>query len=73
MPSLADRVDAVIGVDTHRDTHEVEIADANGTPIATCSISNDSSGFAGLIAWIAELICPAFIGHGRLRSYAAAR
>lgn len=54
MPSLADRVDAVIGVDTHRDTHEVEIADANGTPIATCSISNDSSGFAGLIAWIAE-------------------
>jgi len=51
---LADRVDAVIGVDTHRDTHEVEIADANGTPIATCSISNDSSGFAGLIVWIAE-------------------
>ena len=30
MPMLAETVDAVIGVDTHRDTHEVEIADPGG-------------------------------------------
>lgn len=54
MPSLAELVDAVIGVDTHRDTHEAEIADATGTPIATLKIGNDSAGFAAMLAWIAE-------------------
>lgn len=52
MPSLAELVDAVVGVDTHRDTHEVEIALPTGTPIATIKISNDSGGFAELLAWI---------------------
>jgi transposase len=52
--SLAEIVDAVIGVDTHRDTHEAEIADATGTPIATLKISNDGAGFAELLAWIDE-------------------
>jgi transposase len=54
VPSLAELVDAVIGVDTHRDTHEAEIADATGTPIATLKISNNSAGFAAMLAWIAE-------------------
>jgi transposase len=45
-------VDAVVGVDTHRDTHEVEIAYPSGTPIATITISNDSAGYAELLAWI---------------------
>jgi transposase len=49
---LAELVDAVIGVDTHRDTHEVEIALPTGTPIATITISNDSAGFAALLGWI---------------------
>jgi transposase len=49
---LAELVDAVIGVDTHRDTHQVEIALPTGTPIATLTISNDSAGFATLLAWI---------------------
>ena len=52
MPSLAELVDAVVGVDTHRDTHEVEIALPTGTPIATIRISNDSGGFTELLAWI---------------------
>ena len=43
---LAEAVDAVIGIDTHRDSHEVEIADAAGKPIATMQVSNDSGGFA---------------------------
>ena len=51
---LADVVDAVVGVDTHRDTHQVEIALPTGTPIATRTISNDSQGFAELLTWIAE-------------------
>ncbi|HWR47475.1 MAG TPA: IS110 family transposase [Pseudonocardiaceae bacterium] len=49
---LAEFIDAVVGVDTHRDTHEVEIASPSGTPIATTTISNDSAGFAELLAWI---------------------
>lgn len=49
---LAELVDAVVGVDTHRDSHEVEVALPTGTPIATCSISNDSTGYAELLAWV---------------------
>jgi transposase len=46
----------VIGIDTHRDSHEVEIADATGTPIATMRISNDSAGFGQLLTTIAEVV-----------------
>ncbi len=55
MPMLAEVIDAVIGVDTHRDTHHAEIAYPTGAAIATCSISNDSAGYAQLLAWIFEL------------------
>jgi transposase len=51
---LADIVDAVVGVDTHRDTHQVEIALPTGTPIATCQIDNTSAGFAQLLSWIID-------------------
>jgi len=53
---LAEVVDAVIGIDTHRDSHEVEIADPAGRPIATMRIGNDSKGFAQLLAAIAEVV-----------------
>src|SRR5215831_10494295 len=55
MTMLAETVDAVIGIDTHRDTHEVEIADAAGKPIAVMRIGNDSAGFARLLAAIAAV------------------
>ncbi|MGH3601902.1 MAG: IS110 family transposase [Pseudonocardiaceae bacterium] len=57
---VAEVVDAVVGVDTHRDTHEVELAYPSGTPIATITItititiSNDSAGYADLLAWIVD-------------------
>jgi transposase len=51
---LAEVVDAVVGVDTHRDAHEVEIASPNGVPIAQCSIRNGSTGYAQLLAWIVD-------------------
>ena len=54
MPMLAELVDAVVGIDTHRDTHEAEIAHPTGMPIATCQVSNDSTGYAELLAWILD-------------------
>ena len=51
---LAELVDAVVGVDTHRDTHQVEIALPNGAPIALTTISNDTTGYAELLAWIVD-------------------
>jgi transposase len=54
VPMLAELVDAVVGVDTHRDTHQVEIALPSGAPIAVTTISNDTSGYAELLAWIVD-------------------
>jgi transposase len=54
MTMLAEVIDAVIGIDTHRDSHEVEIADPAGKPIAAMRIGNDSAGFTQLLAAIAE-------------------
>src|SRR4249919_1380060 len=54
VPMLAELVDAVVGVDTHRDTHQVEIALPNGAPIAVTTISNDTTGYAQLLAWIVD-------------------
>jgi len=54
MPIVADVADAVVGIDTHRDAHQVELASAARGVIATVSIANSEAGFAELIAWIAE-------------------
>jgi transposase len=54
VPMLAELIDAVVGVDTHRDTHEVELALPTGTPIGIRRISNDNAGFAELLAWILD-------------------
>jgi transposase len=51
---LAEVIDGVIGVDTHRDTHHAEIARPTGAPIATRLISNDSAGYTQLLDWIVE-------------------
>jgi transposase len=51
---LADVVDAVIGVDTHRDVHHAEIARPSGAVIATCSVANTSAGYAQLLGWARE-------------------
>jgi transposase len=56
MTMLAEVIDAVIGIDTHRDSHEVEIADAAGKPVATMQVSNDSTGFTQLLAAIAKMV-----------------
>ena len=51
MSMLADVIDAVIGVDTHRDVHHAEIAYPSGAVIAACSVPNTSSGYAQLLDW----------------------
>jgi len=55
MTMLAEVVDAVVGIDTHRDTHQAEIADATGRPLTVLQVSNDSDGFARLLATIAAV------------------
>lgn len=54
MTMLAETVDAVVGGDTHRDTHTLEIASAVGAPISTLTISNDVAGYAAAVDWIAR-------------------
>jgi transposase len=54
MTIVADIADAVLGIDTHRDAHQVEIAHPTGTPIATTSIRNSDAGFVELIGWITD-------------------
>ncbi len=54
MTMLAEVADAVVGIDTHRDSHEAKIADAAGKPVTTLRISNDSAGFTQLLAAITE-------------------
>jgi transposase len=56
MTMLAEVVDAVVGTGTHRDSHQAEIADASGRLIAALRVSNDSAGFAQLLAALAAVV-----------------
>lgn len=51
MAMLAEQVDAVIGVDTHRDTHSACLVNPVGGELATAAISADAEGYAQLLAW----------------------
>jgi transposase len=52
VPMSVEVVDAIVGVNTHRATREVQLVSPAGTPIATVSISKDSAGYSDLLAWI---------------------
>jgi len=47
-------LDAVVGGDTHRDTHQLEMLTGQGVLISTISIDNDADGYERAIAWIVE-------------------
>ena len=51
MPMLADTVDAVIGVDTHTDTHTACLVDQLGRQVDTITVPADPQGCAMLLAW----------------------
>jgi len=50
--SLAQQVDLVIGVDTHKHTHTAAIVDATtGGKLAELTVPTDPGGYAELVAW----------------------
>ena len=51
---LADEVDAVVGGDTHRDSHALEMVAPTGATISTLTIGNDEAGFTDAVSWIAD-------------------
>jgi transposase len=52
MVMVAEVVDAVVGIDTHRDVHEAELAAPNGALLSRLQVPNSSAGFAQLLSWI---------------------
>jgi transposase len=51
MPTVADVVDAVIGVDTHADTLAAAIAAPSGAVLAQCEVPATAAGIEELIGW----------------------
>ena len=54
MPIVAQDVDAVLGIDTHRDTHQVELTSPLGVKLAQIEVPNSSTGFTQLGEFIAR-------------------
>lgn len=52
VPTLIDVVDAVVGINRHRDAYEVQLATPTGTPIGTVSVRKDSGGYSDLLSWL---------------------
>ena len=57
MPMLAGRVDFVIGVDTHKQSHTAAAVDALGGVHHVTSISTDIAGYRSLLSW-ARAVAP---------------
>jgi transposase len=57
MTTVAEVVDLVIGGDTHRDTHTLEVSSPVGAVLARLEITNTPEGFAEAICWIGEHAC----------------
>ncbi len=49
MPMLADQVDAVIGVDTHHDTHTASVVTPLGATLAHLQVAADAAGYQTLL------------------------
>jgi hypothetical protein len=63
MSMLADIVDVVIGIDTHKDTHTAAVvAAATGVALESLTVDTDPEGYARLVAWAD--------GHSGLRAWA---
>jgi transposase len=53
MPMLAEMVDAVIGVDTHLDSHALAVCAPSGAVLAQATIAADAGGYAAAVAFAA--------------------
>jgi transposase len=54
MPIVAEIADAVVGGDTHKHSHTLEMLSPVGARLARLRIDNDEAGFAAAAAWIVE-------------------
>src|SRR4051794_27637300 len=54
MSMLAESVAAVIGVDTHTDTHTACLIDQAGRDLATVTVDATADGYAQLLDWAAQ-------------------
>jgi transposase len=54
MAMLADTTDAVIGIDTHTDTHTACLLDALGRQLAVITVAADRAGCQMLLAWAGQ-------------------
>jgi transposase len=55
MTSLAERVDVVIGVDTHKHTHTAAVIDAGtGGALAELTVPTDAGGYLRLLDWAGQ-------------------
>jgi transposase len=54
VPMLEGKVDAVIGVDTHRDSHTAAILDRNGGLIAELAVPSNQAGYEQLLDLVAQ-------------------
>jgi transposase len=54
MGMLADRVDHVIGVDTHRDSHSVAVCSPSGAVTAEATVAADAFGYKRLLRFARE-------------------
>lgn len=52
MAMLAEQVDAVLGADTHRDTHTLELLSPVGASIATTTVDSSPAGHRQALGWI---------------------
>jgi transposase len=51
MTMVTDQPDAVVGVDTHTDTHTAALLCPVGTVLAQLTVATDPAGYAQLLAW----------------------
>ncbi len=54
MPTVAEVVDVVIGVDTHTDTHTLALANPAGAVLAETTVVNTAAGHAEALSWAVE-------------------
>jgi transposase len=54
MATLADTADAVIGVDTHADSHTAALLDRMGRQLAVITVPAELTGYRRLLAWAVE-------------------
>jgi hypothetical protein len=57
MAMLADRVDYVIGIDCHKNSHTAAITDRLGGLQATLAVNTDASGYRSLVRWARQYAC----------------